>query len=75
MNKEDEAVLKETFTRRITIGGDCMPTIAEAWIEQGKAEVKEEMVDKMIELGMNNSDIRKITGLSLKRINELREKK
>jgi hypothetical protein len=35
---------------------------------------KEEDAIKMIELGMNNSDIRKITGLSLKRINELRKK-
>ncbi len=46
----------------------------EKGIEEGKEKGKTEDALKMIEMGMNNSDIRKITDLSLKKINELRKK-
>jgi len=63
-----------------------MPTIAEAWLQEGIAEGiakgkaegivegKEADVLKMIELKMSNSDICKITGFNIKKINELRKK-
>jgi predicted transposase YdaD len=57
-----------------------MPTIAEKWyqdgiakgIEKGIEEGKIEDAHKMIDKGMTNADIRDITGLSIKKIQELR---
>jgi len=59
-----------------------MPTIAEKWvqegvkigIEKGIEKGKTEDAGKMISLGMNNTDIRKITGLPISKIEEMRKK-
>ncbi len=51
-----------------------MPTIAEKWVQEGIEKGKIEDTEKMISLGMNNTEIRKITGLSIKKISEIRQK-
>ena len=42
--------------------------------EEGRLEAKIEDAKKMIEKGITNADIRDITGLSIKKIQELRKK-
>jgi len=51
-----------------------MPTIAEKWLQEGLEKRDIEIVEKMIENNMADSDIRKITGLSLAKIGQLRKK-
>jgi hypothetical protein len=50
-----------------------MPTIAEKWVQDGIEKEKISTAEKMIEKGMTNADIRDITGLSIKRIEEIRK--
>jgi predicted transposase/invertase (TIGR01784 family) len=65
--------------KTIEKGGMAMPTIAEKWfedgVEKGIEKGKIEDAVKMIEMGMSDDDINKITGLNRERIKELREKK
>jgi predicted transposase/invertase (TIGR01784 family) len=63
-----------------------MPTIAEKWYQDGVKEGIEKGIEKgieegkiedglkMIAKGMTNADIRDITGLSIKKIQDLRNK-
>ncbi|MBN1983330.1 MAG: hypothetical protein JW795_17470 [Chitinivibrionales bacterium] len=63
-----------------------MLTIAEKWLQQGIEKGIEkgfddgferrgiEVAERMIEKGMSNGDIRDITGLSIKKIEEIRQK-
>ncbi|KMQ49399.1 hypothetical protein CHISP_3693 [Chitinispirillum alkaliphilum] len=51
-----------------------MPTIAEKWYQDGKTEGKIEAAQKMIELGMSDEQIEKITALGIEKIRELRGK-
>ena len=57
-------------------GGTFMPTIAEKLIQEGKKEGKQEgiteVTEKMIQKGLSNADIRDMTGLSIKKIEEIR---
>jgi predicted transposase/invertase (TIGR01784 family) len=82
--------LKKEVQRTIKTGGNSMPTIAEKWyqdgvekgiekgiergIEKGIEEGKIEDAHRMIDKGMTNADIRDITGLSIKKIQELRKR-
>ena len=50
-----------------------MPTIAEKWVQEGKQEEKLEIAEKMLQRGLSNADIRDITGLSIKKIEEIRD--
>jgi hypothetical protein len=50
-----------------------MPTIAEKWVRDGIEKGKIEDAEKMIEKRMTNADIRDITGLSIKKIEEIRK--
>lgn len=73
--------LKTELEKTIESGGKQMPTIAEKWFQDGKAEGKNEGktegkiedANKMIELGMSDDEIHTITGLELKQIEELRK--
>ena len=56
------------FPTRTT--GFLKSLLAVKGIEKGKIEAAE----KMISRGMNNADIRDITGLSIKRIEEIRKR-
>jgi len=51
-----------------------MPTIAEKWVQEGVEKKEIEITEKMISLEMNNTEIRKITGLSIKKISQIRLK-
>ena len=54
-----------------------MPTIAEKWVQEGRKEGKiegiAELTEKMLQKGLSNADIRDITGLSIKKIEEIRD--
>ncbi len=67
-NKNHDA-LKTEIVKTITAGGTIMPTIAESIKLEGKLEVAQ----KMIEKGMSNADIRDITGLSIRDIENQRK--
>ncbi len=51
-----------------------MPTIAEKWVQEGVDKEKINTTEKLINAGMDNAEIRKISGLSIKRISEIRHK-
>ncbi len=84
--EENEEAFKDTFKKIITKGNTIMTSMAEAWIlegiekgiakgrEEGREEGIERTAIKMIENDMSNSDIRKITGLSVKKTEALRRK-
>ena len=71
-------VLKKEIEKTINAGESIMPTIAEKWvqegIEKGIEKGKIEAAEKMISRGMSNADVRDITGLSVKRIEEIRKR-
>lgn len=83
-------VIKTELKRTVDKGDDLMPTIAQMWIKEGMEKgvekgvekgiekgIKKEKMEtakKMIQLNMSTEDIRKITGLSIKKIDELRKK-
>ena len=71
MSDDKKEDLNKKLKKSLKKGDSIMPTIAESWIREGK----EEDAVKMIEKNMSNADIRDITGLSIKRIEELRRKK
>lgn len=54
-------------------GGDIMPTIAEKWVQEGKEKRDEEITERMIKAGLDNAEIRNLTGLSIKKIEEIRK--
>ena len=90
VDDEKEPELKKRIQKSIGKGRKSMPTIAEKWIKQGieqgielgiekgREEGREEGIEKtvinMIKAGMNNADIRKLSGLSLHKIEALRKK-
>lgn len=53
--------------------GDIMPTIAEKWVQDAIQERDIEITKKMIEKGLKNTDIRDISGLSIKKIEKIRK--
>jgi lysyl-tRNA synthetase class I len=65
--------LKTEIEKVIKYGGDIMPTIAEKWVKEGKKERDIEICEKLIERSMDNGEIRNITGLSIKKIEEIRK--
>ncbi|KMQ49398.1 Transposase [Chitinispirillum alkaliphilum] len=64
--------LNQEFIESAQTGGFTMPTIAEKWYQDGKTEGKIEAAQKMIELGMSDEQIEKITALGMEKIRELR---
>jgi predicted transposase/invertase (TIGR01784 family) len=78
--------LEKVITKSLKNGATVMRTIAEMWLqegiekgiekgrEQGIEQAYIEMVDKMAQNGMSNADIRKITGLSLAKIGQIRKR-
>ncbi|KMQ50579.1 hypothetical protein CHISP_2430 [Chitinispirillum alkaliphilum] len=68
--------LNQEFIESAQTGGFKMPTIAEKWYQdgktEGKIEGKVEAAQKMIELGMSDEQIEKITALGMEKIRELR---
>jgi predicted transposase/invertase (TIGR01784 family) len=56
----------------IKSGGTFMPTIAEKLIQEGMQKEKLENAEKMLKKGISNADIRDITGLSIKKIEQIR---
>lgn len=71
VNKKDELVDK--IRNIIESGGLNMPIIAESWMQEGMQKGKLEDAVKMIARGMSDEDIVDITGLELKKIQELRK--
>jgi predicted transposase/invertase (TIGR01784 family) len=71
----EEKELRKVITKSIKYGGKVMPTIAEKWLQEGIEKGIEknqiEIVHKMAENGMGNTGIRKITGLSLAKIEQI----
>ena len=75
--------LRQEIKKSIEQGETIMPTIAEKWIQEGIQEGMEkgmekkesEIIKKMIDSGMSNAEIRKISGTGLKKIEEIRRKK
>ncbi len=73
--------LKNEIEKTIKSGENLMPTIAEKWVQEGVEKGVEkgiekgkiEDAEKMIVKGMTNADIRDITGLSIKKIEEIRK--
>ena len=65
--------LKTEFKKAIKYGGNIMPTIAEKWTQDAIAKEKINTAEKMIEKGMTSGDIRDITGLSIRKIEEIRK--
>jgi len=74
MQKVQRNKVIKQIKKSLKNGGDAMPTIAEMWIKEGKEQGKLEDAQKMVELGMSNSDVGKITGLKPSKIRELRKK-
>jgi predicted transposase/invertase (TIGR01784 family) len=82
-NKQKEELVEEV-EKVIKSGGTFMPTIAEKLIQEGriegikegeqkgKIEEKLENAEKMLKKGLSNADIRDITGLSIKKIEQIR---
>ncbi|MDG5816377.1 Rpn family recombination-promoting nuclease/putative transposase [Chitinispirillales bacterium ANBcel5] len=91
VDAEDTEHLNREFNEIAQIGGVTMPTIAEKWFLDGKAEgklegkregviegqikTKIETAEKMIAMGMSDEQIEKITALGIEKIKELRAKK
>jgi SOS response regulatory protein OraA/RecX len=50
-----------------------MPTSAEKWILEGKQKGFTDVAQKLIEKGLSDEDIRDITGLSIQKIQSLRQ--
>jgi len=69
--KTDE--LKTEIEKAIKAGGEIMPTIAEKWVQDGRKEREIEIAEKMIYEGMDNAQIRNVTGLSIKKIEDIRK--
>jgi predicted transposase/invertase (TIGR01784 family) len=65
--------LKQLVVKAIEEGGDIMPTIAEKWILEGKQKGFTDVAQKLIEKGLSDEDIRDITGLSIQKIQSLRQ--
>jgi predicted transposase/invertase (TIGR01784 family) len=82
-NKQTEELGIEV-EKVIKSGGTFMPTIAEKLIQEGRIEGRiegkkvgkqegiTEVTEKMIQKGLSNADIRDITGLSIKKIEAIR---
>ncbi len=66
--------LKKEIEKTIKSGENLMPTIAEKWVQDGVEKEKINTTEKLISIGMDNGEIRKITGLSIKKISEIRQK-
>jgi predicted transposase/invertase (TIGR01784 family) len=64
--------LKTNINKVIKTGEEIMPTIAEKWVQEGIQKNKLEVAKKMLQKGLSNADIRDITGLSIKKIEEIR---
>jgi len=85
--EEKKDQLKKQVRKSLEEGGRIMPTIAQSLIregmEKGKAEGMEKGMEKgkleaarnMISRGMPNVDIRDITGLSIRKIQQIRKEK
>lgn len=75
VNRKDKLVSE--IRKKIENGGLNMPTIAEAWMQEGmqkgKLEGKMEDAAKMISKGMSDEDIVDITGLKLEIVQRLRK--
>jgi len=71
-SKQSEA-LKAEIEKTIKYGGDIMPTIAEKWVQEGVEKEKIKTAEKLIELDMDNAQIRTVTGLAIKKIEEIRK--
>jgi predicted transposase/invertase (TIGR01784 family) len=65
--------LKTEIGKVIKFGGDIMPTIAEKWVKEGALKKEIEICEKLIERNMDNAEIRNITGLSIKKIEDIRK--
>jgi len=70
-NKTED--LKMEIKKVFRDGGNTMPTIAEKWVQDGVLKGKIEDAEKMVEEGFTNTQIRNITGLSIKKIQEIRK--
>jgi predicted transposase/invertase (TIGR01784 family) len=68
--------LEKEIGKAIKSRGEIMPTIAEKWVQEGKIEGKKEekleIAEKMLQKGLSNADIRDITGLSIKKVEAIR---
>jgi predicted transposase/invertase (TIGR01784 family) len=64
--------LKVEIEKALKGGGDIMPTIAEKWVEEGEKKKELEICRKLIEMKLDNAQIRNATGLSIKKIQEIR---
>lgn len=69
----EEKNLTRVITKSLKDGGTSMPTIAEKWIQEGIEKNQLEIIEKMILNDMNTADIRKITGVSLSKIEQVRK--
>lgn len=81
--------LKQLVLKSIDTGSEIMPTIAEQWIQEGEVKgmekgiergiekgiekAKVEDAQKMLAKGMSITDIHDITGLSMQKIQSLRQ--
>lgn len=65
--------LKTQVENAIENGGSVMPTIAEKWIREGVEKGMIEAAERMIRKDLTNADIRDITGLSIRKIEEIRK--
>jgi len=73
VEKDMKHDLAKEIKKSLKERGDIMPTIAEELIREGLEKGKIEAAEKMIAKGMSNADIRDITGLSIKKIEEIRK--
>ena len=75
--KENKDQLKKQVRKSLEEGGRIMPTIAQSLIregmQKGKVEGKVIAARNMISRGMPNVDIRDITGLSIRKIEQIRK--
>ena len=73
-----EKDLTRVITKSLKDGGTTMPTIAEKWLQEGIEKGIEkrdfEIVEKMLLNNMSTADIRKITGMSLSKIEQVRKR-
>jgi predicted transposase/invertase (TIGR01784 family) len=70
---ENTDELKTEITKVIKTGENIMPTIAEKWVQDGQLKEKLITAEKMLKKGLPNCDIRDFTGLSIKKIEEIRK--
>jgi len=70
-NKQTEELGIEV-EKVVKSGGTFMPTIAEKLIQEGEQKGKLKIAEKMLQKGLSNTDIRDITGFSIKKIEEPR---